>query len=250
MPMMHTFFSGFIRLLAALLMALVGATGAFCAQQGGTSNWVIGVLDSNMPQMQWVIRDSFHKIDPIYPKKRLVVRQLPVEAIYEAVRTQSLDFVCASPQVISVLERYYGYELLASLYQKKIRIFFRKRRPLFLRDKVLMPGQICAARPSVLSNTIFRIRNSCFSMNCTRENSRPTAFGKKNGFRRSIRELINCVPGRLMRWPFRRVCIGKPRPMFFRIFASFRGARTAIRKRSLRIRRVFSRAGLLPRAFA
>ena len=55
--MMHTFFSGFIRLLAALLMALVGATGAFCAQQGGTSNWVIGVLDSNMPQMQWVIRD-------------------------------------------------------------------------------------------------------------------------------------------------------------------------------------------------
>ena len=110
----RTFFRDFLRLFSAFLIALIGATGAFCAQDETSGNWVIGVLDSNMPQMQWVIRDSFHKIDSLYPEKRLVVRQLPVDAIYEAVRTQSLDFVCASPQVISVLERYYGYELIAS----------------------------------------------------------------------------------------------------------------------------------------
>lgn len=126
----RTFFRDFLRLFSAFLIALIGATGAFCAQDETSGNWVIGVLDSNMPQMQWVIRDSFHKIDPLYPEKRLVVRQLPVDAIYEAVRTQSLDFVCASPQVISVLERYYGYELLASLYQKKDTDFFSETTAL------------------------------------------------------------------------------------------------------------------------
>ncbi len=124
MPKKSLFFHAFLRLFAAFWIALVGASGAFCSQQEGAGTWVIGMLDSNMPQMQWVIRDSFHKIDPLYPERRLVVRQLPLEAIYEAVRTQSLDFVCASPQVISVLERYYGYELLASLYQKKDTDFF------------------------------------------------------------------------------------------------------------------------------
>ena len=110
---MPRFFSRIFTLCAGLLCAATG----FCVDP--SVNWVIGVLDSSMPKMQWVIRDSFHKIDPIYTDRRLVVRQLPAEAIYEAVRNQSLDFVCASPQVISVLERYYGYELLASLYQKK-----------------------------------------------------------------------------------------------------------------------------------
>ncbi len=110
---MPRFFSRIFALCAGLLCAATG----FCVDP--SVNWVIGVLDSSMPKMQWVIRDSFHKIDPIYTDRRLVVRQLPAEAIYEAVRNQSLDFVCASPQVISVLERYYGYELLASLYQKK-----------------------------------------------------------------------------------------------------------------------------------
>ncbi len=110
---MPRFFSRIFALCAGLFCATTG----FCVDP--SVNWVIGVLDSSMPKMQWVIRDSFHKIDPIYTDRRLVVRQLPAEAIYEAVRNQSLDFVCASPQVISVLERYYGYELLASLYQKK-----------------------------------------------------------------------------------------------------------------------------------
>ncbi len=110
---MPCFFSRILTLVLGLICAVTG----FCADP--SVNWVIGVLDSSMPKMQWVIRDSFHKIDPIYTDRRLVVRQLPAEAIYEAVRNQSLDFVCASPQVISVLERYYGYELLASLYQKK-----------------------------------------------------------------------------------------------------------------------------------
>ncbi len=106
-----------IRCLMTFLAGFLCAATGFCVDP--SVNWVIGVLDSSMPKMQWVIRDSFHKIDPIYTDRRLVVRQLPAEAIYEAVRNQSLDFVCASPQVISILERYYGYELLASLYQKK-----------------------------------------------------------------------------------------------------------------------------------
>ena len=38
--------------------------------------------------------------------------------------------MCASPQVISVLERYYGYELLASLYQKKDTDFFSETTAL------------------------------------------------------------------------------------------------------------------------
>ncbi len=111
---------------------MCAATG-FCADP--SVNWVIGVLDSSMPKMQWVIRDSFHKIDPIYSDRRLVVRQLPADAIYEAVRNQSVDFVCASPQVISVLERYYGYELLASLYQKKGENFYSETSALVFTRK-------------------------------------------------------------------------------------------------------------------
>lgn len=119
--------------LIVFFIGLASASASFCADP--SSNWVIGVLDSSMPKMQWVIRDSFHKIDPLYPERRLVVRQLPVEAIYEAVRNQEIDFVCASPQVISVLERYYGYELLASLYQEKDKEFFSETTALVFTKK-------------------------------------------------------------------------------------------------------------------
>ena len=119
--------------LIAFIVGIACATTAFCVDP--TVNWVIGVLDSSMPQLQWVIRDSFHMIDPIYTDRRLVVRQLSAEEIYDAVRTQSLDFVCASPQVISVLERYYGYELLASLYQVDGKDFFSETTALVFTRK-------------------------------------------------------------------------------------------------------------------